>query len=1386
MNKPISAINFAAFSWVAMLLLWAFSSEGAPSQNTSVVVWEYYYDGLTNVPAGLTNVAQVAAGDGFCLALNNNGTVVAWNANGLETNILAGSNNIVAVCGGDDYALGLDNNGMIHEWGNGPVNFPPTFSTHVGINFGGTALQSDGTVSISGDSFNDPSIPSTANNIVAIATGAGFYLALRSDGTVVAWGDDLSGGTDVPAGLTNVVAIAAEENNGFALQANGVVVGWGVDYYGQGQIGSGSGLSNVVSICGDMALQSNGVVVPLGDAIDFGIQPPVGLTNVVAVDGETDWAIALIKTGKPSVLPIINESVYSGSSALLTSSAVGAFPLTYRWQRNGVPIAGANRSWLIITNAQAANSGSYSVTVTNASGAATSVAGQLTVVDSAPIIDAQPTNVAIPPGNTAAFSVTVSGSPPFTYQWQLDHSAIPGATNALLLMPDVTTMGRYRVLITNAIGSVISTNGAVAFAPSVVVDFGDSTGVANIPSNLTNAVEIINRGNFALALNANGSVVGWGDDAEGEINVPPNVGNAASQIAAGGDYSLALVNGTVIAWGDDSSGDCNVPYMTNAIGLFVGNAPAALTSSGTIVPWGGGFVPAGLSNVIAVAEGGCCLALQGDGNVVAWGSTSYGLTNVPSNLSNVVAIAAGESGCLALSANGQITAWGGVTNVPAGLTNVVGIAARPNSPYDVYSAVTASGAVVSWGERFLALAGYPNPTDPLATNVPASISNAAAVFLQPYGGLTLNRNSTVSGWGIDGYESAIPPWLTNVVAISGPMVLEGQEPPRALPLVNEFAYSGSTAVLEANASGFPLTYQWQLNGVNISGANQPWLMLTNVQAPGLPPLPLANYTVIVSNAFGSVTNAAPLNVVNSPPIILAQPQSLELPPNNNFTFSVSAIGSQPISYQWQFNGTNISGANSPSFAVANAQLPAAGYYRVVVSNPYGTLVSSNAGLSFSITSVAVWGDNYYGELNVYSNLTDVLSVAAGNSHDVAVLADGGVVAWGDNSYGETQVPPNVTNVVSVSAGSAYSLALKADGTVIGWGVDNYGQIDVPRGLSNVVSIAAGGLNGMALQSNGVVRVWGYPELTNIPSSVTNVVSIAASALDCLVLRSDGTVVEWGDDYYGQTNSVSTLTNIVALGSGSSTYCNAAIKADGTVVVWGPLAYSSLEPPPGLSNVISVALAPEFGLAMLANRTAVAWGPAGSDGVNLPPGLTNVTQIGCGSESGIILDPAGGVITLVPAQPASGFNVGYLQATLTPPAAVAAGGGWGIVGQPYFSSNTNFTVPVSAGQPVALAFQSVNGWNVPVSRAVTVPMGGLTNLAISYAVEPPVMSALPGTGFGLTGTTNTTYRIQSSTNLVNNQWLTLSTNTLRQGFNKVAPWPPATHTPPTYYRAVWLP
>ena len=110
-----------------------------------------------------------------------------------------------------------------------------------------------------------------------------------------------------------------------------------------------------------------------------------------------------------------------------------------------------------------------------------------------------------------------------------------------------------------------------------------------------------------------------------------------------------------------------------------------------------------------------------------------------------------------------------------------------------------------------------------------------------------------------------------------------------------------------------------------------------------------------------------------------------------------------------------------------------------------------------------WGDNRKGQSTVPTELGQVVSVAAGERHSLALKSDGTVVAWGANDRGQSTVPAGLSNVVAIAAGWWHSLALKADGTVVGWGSNGVGESTVPAGLSGVVAIAAGGLSSMALR-----------------------------------------------------------------------------------------------------------------------------------------------------------------------------------------------------------------------------------------------------------------------------------------------------------------------------------
>jgi hypothetical protein len=98
--------------------------------------------------------------------------------------------------------------------------------------------------------------------------------------------------------------------------------------------------------------------------------------------------------------------------------------------------------------------------------------------------------------------------------------------------------------------------------------------------------------------------------------------------------------------------------------------------------------------------------------------------------------------------------------------------------------------------------------------------------------------------------------------------------------------------------------------------------------------------------------------------------------------------------------------------------------------------------------------------------------------------DGTVVAWGDDSTGQTNVPPGLSNVVAIAAGGFHSMALKSDGNVLAWGDNSTNQTTIPPGVSNVVAISAGYFHSLAIVSPFNVNFTNTPPYwlnTNLPA-----------------------------------------------------------------------------------------------------------------------------------------------------------------------------------------------------------------------------------------------------------------------------------------------------------------
>ena len=207
----------------------------------TVVSW-----GSNSVPAGLSNVVAIAARGFFSLALKSDSTVVSWGSTPWdEAHVPVGLSNVVAIaCGGGmhERSMAIKNDGTVAYWGveNVLVDLAPPAGLSNVVAFAASdnhslALKTDGTVvgwgfNGAGQATGDPpegdGVAShtvrisgqVLSNVVAIAAGHEYSLALKRDGTVVAWGNKWFY-RDVPASLSNVVAIAAGDERGIVWRS---------------------------------------------------------------------------------------------------------------------------------------------------------------------------------------------------------------------------------------------------------------------------------------------------------------------------------------------------------------------------------------------------------------------------------------------------------------------------------------------------------------------------------------------------------------------------------------------------------------------------------------------------------------------------------------------------------------------------------------------------------------------------------------------------------------------------------------------------------------------------------------------------------------------------------------------------------------------------------------------------------------------------------------------------------------------------------------------------------------------------------------------------------------------------------------------------------------
>jgi hypothetical protein len=152
-----------------------------------------------------------------------------------------------------------------------------------------------------------------------------------------------------------------------------------------------------------------------------------------------------------------SQNVAVGSNAVFSVKASSYATLGYQWQLNGNAIPGATNDMLLIPNVQAGAAGTYTAFVSNPYGSATSAPAVLRL-SAAPTITRQPRSITALVHSNVTFTVSVSGTAPFGYQWRFGDQPIPGVNSPIFVLNDlqITNAGGYSVQISNSVGVVVS------------------------------------------------------------------------------------------------------------------------------------------------------------------------------------------------------------------------------------------------------------------------------------------------------------------------------------------------------------------------------------------------------------------------------------------------------------------------------------------------------------------------------------------------------------------------------------------------------------------------------------------------------------------------------------------------------------------------------------------------------------------------------------------------------------------------------------------------------------------------------------------------------------------------------------------------------------------
>jgi hypothetical protein len=372
-----------------------------------------------------------------------------------------------------------------------------------------------------------------------------------------------------------------------------------------------------------------------------------------------------------------------------------------------------------------------------------------------------------------------------------------------------------------------------------------------------------------------------------------------------------------------------------------------------------------------------------------------------------------------------------------------------------------------------------------ATNATLTISNVGA--LDDQGNYTLVATNLFGSAGSQSASLIVP---VNIVTY---------------PAAFQNITNGGTATFTVVATGgLPLTYQWSgpcgsltdgadpcNNGGIISGSSTATLTISNAGAADS-----GSYTVFVNNPEGSTNNQAQpavLSVYSGPPQILTdiQPTSLVIPVGYNASFTATVIGTTPLAYQWQVNGSNltdnghVSGSQTSTLTIPNAQLSDSGNYQLTITNGAGSNHTSSASLTVTLIGFnngVGWTTKGTGSIN---NGSLSLTLGAANQTTSAFLSDpvdvlGFLATWTYQDVGGAGAD-----------GTAFVLQNSAQGTAaLGAGGGDLGYVGISNSIAFEFNIYSPNSVGVAIGTNGFGK-GGTTATAGGPYGPTSPVNIAS-------------------------------------------------------------------------------------------------------------------------------------------------------------------------------------------------------------------------------------------------------------------------------------------------------